>query len=171
MSEHWPDGIQEPREQHYRVAYWLLPSLFFHNTEATLAALSQHDANERLRGLWTLHSNELRASAADVEPTGLTVELFSLSDSSLIVVISMPAPECPLEAYFGAALCSLMSDEARDRTLVVRYFTLERTVESSGTSLTVMGEWTADGAHINHGSGPSPSRESFIDAVRAISLD
>jgi hypothetical protein len=148
-----------------------LPGLLFHDPKQMLPLVSE---TEPLLALWKWLAGELGSSSGMVvEPTGLTGEVFAVDDVGPMAVITFPAPACPPEAYFAAAVCLVDGDGVSGQKATVRYLTLERTVEtpeSAGTEPTVMGEWTAEGTHINYGAGPRPTRDAFIEAVRSLVL-
>jgi hypothetical protein len=49
----------------------------------------------------------------------------------------------------------------------VRYFTLEAADEHQ-PDRTLLGEWSAGADHLEHGAGPEPSLEVFIEAITAL---
>lgn len=49
-----------------------------------------------------------------------------------------------------------------------RYYTLEESIDADGDARTVLGEWTHNGIHRNHGTGPEPTLEAFAAALEGL---
>lgn len=166
-------GIDIPtaRDQHYQFAHRTLPKLVFENPATVFAAIVEHNA-EPLRALWRWIGERLEPSTARIEPEGLAGQVLSLDDIAIVALITLPPPQGLAEAYFVAAVYLHRPGEPPE-TATVHYFTLELTSSFStppiqGPGATMLCSWTAEGAHVNHGMGPAPTPEGFIQAVRAL---
>lgn len=170
MSD-WPEDIPQPRDHHYLFAHRTLPQLVFRKTDDFLAAVVERGA-EPLQALWQWLAEQLEPPAVAVASDGLAGEVMTLDGVGLAVLFTLPPPACPTEAYFTAAVLQTPSDASPEPPEpVVRYLTLERTVAIPGnvrSEPTVIGEWTAEGTHRNHGAGPEPTRQGFIGAIQAL---
>ncbi|WP_371479890.1 hypothetical protein [Kitasatospora sp. NBC_00315] len=77
-----------------------------------------------------------------------------------LLLVTLPEPIAPTEAYFAAVVLPPGADSCR-------YLTLEYSVgPADGAPGTVLGEW-ADQNHVNLGQGPEPTPEAFVTAVLA----
>ncbi len=82
-------------------------------------------------------------------------------------VIEMPPPQATTETFY-VALVLLVNPTAEVPDLdkvALRYFTLEKGFVLDGPPRTVLGEWTAEGIHLNYGDGPVPQLEPFVQAI------
>jgi hypothetical protein len=95
------------------------------------------------------------------------------------VVLEMPAPESPAEAWFIGLVSKLQSDQIKERLSrlkagspvdwqpdeVLEYLTLERSGASSDPDDTALCSWTAESRHFWICKGPKPTLESFTAII------
>ncbi len=147
-----PDG---PRRHHYLFAHRELPSAAF-RFGANLAAASR-DGRLTLDNAWN-HLGQTLPEAERLAADSLGVSNHRL-DAHDIVVVTLPPPQHPAEAYLAAIAVS-------DGDAEVRYFTLEDARSPvDGLRYTVLAEWTNDGKHINYGPGPDADPPSLVAAI------
>jgi hypothetical protein len=95
------------------------------------------------------------------------------------VVLEMPVPESPTEAWFIGLVSKLHSNELVERLNrlkagspvdwqpdeVLEYLTLERSGASSDADDTTLCAWTAEGRHCWICKGPKPTLENFTALI------
>jgi hypothetical protein len=143
--------LDRPRHHHYVFAHRELPSAAFRfGTDLVTAA---REGRLALATVWdqvgaTVPPDDRLPSA------GLSVAYHALARHE-VALVTLPAPDAPTEAHFVAIA-----------TEPVRLFTLEDAYSPmDGSRYTVLGEWTENGSHVNHGPGPSPRPDLFLAAV------
>ncbi|MGV9266223.1 hypothetical protein ACWDRR_16345 [Kitasatospora sp. NPDC003701] len=148
-----------PRPHHYRFAHKVLAGLARDLGPKMLDAVPPQGFGAGLVSLWGDFGGSL--PAGDRLPSdGLDANLITLGPHRLLVVV-LPRPAAPAEAYYTAVVQPAGADHCR-------YFTLEHAVDPfTGEPYTVLGEW-ADGSHLNLGSGPAPGLATFLEAVVAL---
>ena len=78
--------------------------------------------------------------------------LYAEHDGHRIGALTFPTPRDLTEAYMGAVIGRSGDPQ------FLRYFTWELGINvMDQTRCTVVGEWDAEGRHVNHGAGPMPS--------------
>jgi len=172
-------SVHQPRCHHYTLAHHALRTVAFRQPLGFLSVLVSPNAQRFLKDLMRSVSENCREEEA--EP-GFAVEDLTIHTVRVgrypCAVIEMPPPKSTTEAFFVAAvLLADVDQEMPDpEKVAMRYFTLEQgsvlglppRTALEGPPRTVLGEWTADGAHCNYGDGPAPRLESFIKAVEAL---
>lgn len=85
------------------------------------------------------------------------------------LLITLPVPRSPGEAYFaGFVLLHDIEAELERTKVTLRYFSLEAvSLEGSGAG-TTMCEWTRELERVEHGEGPAPSLEAFLERIAEI---
>jgi hypothetical protein len=161
----------EPRCHHYTLAHHALRRVALDDPLAYLGILASPDASEFLAHLLRSVSEHCR----EREPRpDFGVEEVAIHKVRVgrypCAVIEMPRPRATTEAYFTAAV--LLADPQdglpASGRVEARYFTLEKGFVFGGPPRTVLGEWTAEGTHVNFGDGPAPRLESFLKAVEEL---
>lgn len=95
---------------------------------------------------------------------GLKYEVNHLDNGVAVAIITLPEPQAITEAFFTAAVYRAPTT---DQELITRYFTLEYGYNSSDNNFrTVLCEWTPDKVHKNFGTGPEPTPNAFLNAIR-----
>jgi len=146
----------KPRKAYYAFAHQALPEIFFSGPKTLVDTLSQHGASFP-RYVWS-KMEEYTGVDGGVQDQ-IDVQVHQLGQSELALVIC-PVPENVTEVYFIGMLL-----EPADETSA-RYFTLEYGVDFTGQVYTVLGEWTADYIHHNHGEGPPPEMDRFLETIK-----
>jgi len=138
----------------YQFAHRDLPSAFFHEPQGFMAALSGAGGPKVIRDLWEAQGNGSDAPTLVVHET---------PDAGSVAIVEMPHPEAAGEAH----LVALIVRDGQAGPRWARYFTLERAIDllDEGRDMTMLCEWDPSGRHINHGEGPSPSTEAFLEAA------
>lgn len=159
---------QRPRPHHYHLVHYVLRMVAFTQPVDCLGHLASEGAEEFVEHLWdmTVECCPDDAGAPDFAPADIDVHIARIGEYPCAVV-EMPPPRKMTEAYFAGLLIPVELDELADgRTEVpLRYFTLEYTVDERDAASTVLCEWTADGDHLNGGSGPEPTLGAFLQAI------
>ena len=148
----------KPRQTYYAFAHQALPEVFFSDPALLIKTLQENSA-VFLGYIWK--KLELFAD----EPSEglheqLSVELLQL-DGADLALVTLPPPQNRTEAYFVAMLDT-------DGIRKARYLVLELGFDDQEQPNTVMGEWTADGTHHNHGLGPQAEPSMFIEAIQKL---
>ncbi|SDT83201.1 hypothetical protein SAMN05216371_8015 [Streptomyces sp. TLI_053] len=146
----------DPRPHHYRFAHKVLADLARDLGPKMLDSEPEQGFGPALLSLWNGFGERL--PAADRLPGGgLRADLITLGRHRLLVVV-LPRPAAPAEAYYTAVVQPGGADHCR-------YLTLELALNPfTGKPYTVLGEW-ADGSHLNLGPGPAPDLSGFLTAV------
>ncbi|MEU9045943.1 MULTISPECIES: hypothetical protein [unclassified Kitasatospora] len=146
----------DPRPHHYRFAHKVLAGLARDLGPRMLDGEPEQGFGPGLVSLWKDFGERL--PAADRLPSdGLDANLITLGPHRLLVV-ELPRPAAPAEAYYTAVVQPGGADHCR-------YFTLELAANPfTRETYTVLGEW-ADGSHLNLGPGPAADLSGFLTAV------
>lgn len=154
--------MASPRCAHYQLAHVAIRSVAFANPYEFMSLMASDKALEVLGSLLE-QVREHCAGEELLELDELAIHRTRVLGSPCLIV-EMPIAELPPEAHFvGVWLTANDGPE----TGQVRYFTLEAADEEQ-VDRTVLGEWSSAGDHLNHGAGPEPSMEAFIDAITAL---
>ncbi|MFJ9456496.1 hypothetical protein ACIRST_15545 [Kitasatospora sp. NPDC101447] len=146
----------DPRPHHYQFAHRVLAGLARDLGPKMLAHEPDHGFSAGFASLWNDVGGRL-PDGQQLPSDGLKAELITLGPHRLLVVV-MPRPIAPAEAYYTAVVQPGGADHCR-------YFTLEHAMNPfTGEPYTVLGEW-ANGSHLNLGSGPAPDLSAFLSAV------
>jgi hypothetical protein len=147
-----------PHRHHYLFAHRELPmAAFRYGTDLVRVARGGNLA-EGLAKLWVDLGKAL--PPADRLPAdGLAATWHNLGDHE-IALVTMPPAAGVTDAHLAAIVVTKPDG-------LIRYLVLERGVsDAAGQPTTVLGEWLADGDHVNLGAGPPPEPESFLAVVR-----
>jgi hypothetical protein len=164
-------GSTRPRKQHYGYVHKGLPAWFFANPKKMIESLIYNGA-DFLRTMWDdigLLMLKMDGSIP-TEATGLEVHLDALQivPRTSIVVIALPAPQYPLEAYF----VGLIHRPAKRKWFGLfgetpsfsRYITLEYGLDQNQRPTAFLCEWNKE-THSNYGEGPEPTLSAFIKTL------
>ena len=124
--------------------------------DSFLGILANPDNQEFLRERW--NRARARGDAIDlVNPTGLGYQSFWLGGEHLVFLLRFPTPVNRTEAYFVAITTSPR----------IRYLTLERGEDPSGSPLVFFCEWMPDMNRRVHSVCPSaaPSPRDFLELI------
>lgn len=145
-------GQASAPSQAYVFAHRMLPELVFHGGTQALEILTGPNARQRLAAWWS------DCGSAPVPPELDVHAVETGGDQAL--VITMPAPAEDAEAH---AVCVYIRPGQ-----AARFFTLERGMDfNCMTPITMLCEWTRDGAHRNLGAGPEWTPQTFAAAITA----
>ncbi|MEZ5301761.1 MAG: hypothetical protein R3F11_14085 [Verrucomicrobiales bacterium] len=162
---------------HYVLAHVLLRQLAFALPPQLFAALASDERavffGDLIEDAERLLANEENAETGNLAPESLKVTFGSI-DQRPIAVIEFPPPANPAEAYYVGVLVDRTFPDGQLRIpelegAPVRYVTLEKTVDHPESPPSMLCSWTAEGAHVNHGSGGEPTWDSFIEGLRRLS--
>ncbi len=145
----------KPRQTYYAFAHQALPEVFFSDPALLLRTLKDNGV-AFLGYIWKKLEMYAHETGQGIEQQ-LEVTLTQLAGADLALV-TLPQPEKRTEAYFVAML-----DGAEGRK--ARYLVLELGFDTEERPITVLGEWTDDGVHHNHGNGPHAQADLFVEAV------
>lgn len=163
--------LAEPRCHHYTLAHQALRSVAFEQPAGFLGLLASPEARSFLADLLAAVTEHCqgREPWPDFGAEALTIHTFRVGQFPCVVV-ELPPPRAVTEAFFVAAvlLVDLDREPSAAREATLRYFTLEKGFVLDGPPRTVLGEWTAEGSHLNYGDGPAPQLGPFVQAVEAM---
>lgn len=153
-----------PNSLHYALVHEALRATAFENPTLICGTLTS--------GMGTPFLRSLVDGVRDAEITSnFTIEAIRLHKLRVgrfpCLIIEMPPPEQPREAYFAAIL--LMADSKTPLHHIgvnhLRFFTLERTADAGDPTKTVFCEWNEAGGRRSYGDGPSPTVDRFLHAL------
>jgi len=154
--------MTSPRCAHYQLAHVAIRSVAFENPYDFMSLMASDKALEVLSSLLE-QVGEHCAGEELLELNELAIHRTRVLGSPCLIV-ELPSAEVPPEAHFvGVWLTANDGPE----TGQVRYFTLEAADEQQ-PDRTLLGEWSGAGDHLQHGAGPEPSLEAFIEAITAL---
>jgi len=157
-----PAYLKEPRIQHYTFAHFFLREKAFSNPVATVNVLSRENGTHYLTILWSTIGHKNKGENDEfIPPDGLECHPIPVGDRHRGVIVKMPKPLGPAEAYFVAIV--VPTDALPAEKCLCRYYTLE--LSAKGPSETVFCEWTEE-AHMNRGSGVPPKLDAFKALIR-----
>lgn len=163
---------------HYVLAHRELPAAVFRHPEHIVGQLRTDEAREVLEHCWYGAARTCWDFSggvpirADPRPSGNRARpLVKIRAGQAMrracVVLEMPAPVIPAEAYFVAVVEP--AQRAPDPTglgqspLGARCFTLEAGAPDGPA--TFLCEWRSDGTHANLAGGPRPGARVFLEAI------
>ena len=155
----------KPRVQHYLFAHRAVREFAFENPMIAFGGLLSDDLRDQTAGaLWNSVTEAMEGSGEPTEPfPGIESRLSTACGVFPCALIKMPTPRKQTEAHFVAIV--LRVDPKKDNPsppIPISYFTLEH---GGPDGTTVLGEWTKEGQHVNHGEGPPAEWEAFEQAV------
>jgi hypothetical protein len=164
-----PIDLAQPREHHSLFAHQALP-VMFHSAPDRLLSLLAEQGHSLLR-LWWHRVAECIEESDWLSAQGLDYALKRLDEQTHLILITFPSPRRVTELYFAG----LVYRPARPKPspwlkerVYARYFTLELGRDLAGGLRPVLGEWLANGRHLQHGDGPAPDPALFVEAVRRL---
>jgi hypothetical protein len=145
------------RPHHYQFAHIALPRMAEKVGHSLLDTPPPEGLTALLVAAWGETGDRLPAEDRLIGD-GLSGEVFDI-DGHRMLVVTMPPPLHPPEAYLAA----LVRPAGSDSSTGLRCFTLEL---GTGPEVqpTVIGEWVA-GGHRNYGPGPEPTVDAFVAAL------
>lgn len=157
------------RLHHHSMAHGVLRDLALKDPVPFLVFMGAPDPSRYISKLWELNCKWCDDSAA--RPAFGAAD-FSVHTGEInncpYALVELPAPIAATEAYFVALALSVPIEAIENNTAPARYFTLEYSPLCNANPPMVLGEWTAEGTHLNHGAGPRPTREAFLEALAAL---
>jgi hypothetical protein len=160
-----------PRCHHYTFAHLALRQVAFDEPLTCLGVLASPQAREFLADLWGSVCEHCARMGEKPDFTADDIRVHTLRAGGYpCAVLEMPAPRGVTEVHYAALL--LLVDTSREEApapedVRLRYVTLEKGW-SDGPPVTVLCEWTKDGTHRNHGSGPPAELGAFLEAVAGL---
>jgi|SRR5215831_3470144 len=154
----WQDD--KPRLHHYEFAHRALPGIAF-NPQVDLAALGHAGRLDgSLCATWAA-VGERQGEPDRLPGHGLHGELVQIAGKPAVLV-TFPVANHAAEAFF-AVIAPLDPPGSR------RYITLEFSWNVvTDHPATVIGEWRADGHHLNHEAGPEAATSAFLAKVQEL---
>ncbi|HWA76690.1 MAG TPA: hypothetical protein VG937_30365 [Polyangiaceae bacterium] len=152
-----------PRCHHYQFAHAALRSVAFAHPLRLMALLASPGAKEAFESLL----EQVNETCKDCgEPADFNAEQLQIHHRRAAghpcAVVVMPPPRATGEAHYAAPVLLM---HGTPENVELRYFTLEYSTAYEAGPSTVLGEWQADGTHVNHGPGPAPDVEAFLEAI------
>jgi hypothetical protein len=147
--------------QHYQFAYKALPILF-HNQSSDFLTYLARDGVEFLKFYWNYVATETDddgKSPAD----GMAYEVREIAGGQKLVLITLPKPRKPPEAYFLAMLTPPVKRSVLPWRNYARVVGLEYHLD--GTHLC---DLTPRALRVDQGIGPRPVLEDFYKAARKL---
>jgi hypothetical protein len=157
---------ETPRCDHYIFSHAALRQFAFSSPYMCMGALGTADGQKFLKDLLAavaIYCHE-QGEAMTLTLEQIRVHSFRVKKNPCLV-FEMPEPRAATEVFFvGIVLKPSAGETAADLTKAeLRYFTLEKSFDKKNP--TMLGEWTEDNDHINHGSGPAPVVKKFVDKI------
>ena len=155
--------------QHYVFAHRAIPGAVFHDPKRFFSICNGPDGARFVRDLWTEAGKGL-LPGAQRDSEGLAHTVTMAGDTEAVVVVHLPAPGQMTEAYFVAVIGALTASTGGepltlDAVQSARVFTLEQSHDpSTGAPLTMLGEWTEEGTHMNYGDVAASTEDAFVAA-------
>jgi hypothetical protein len=147
----------QSRKLHYAFAYRMLPLMLFgDNGMDVWHVLGDPDASGPfLQEAWerTATSQGLEI----LEPVGLKAK-FRAGEERDIVIVTMPTPIAPPEAYY----CVAQFDRTENK---LHYYTIEFSTRLDGSKRVVLGKTLANGERHNLGALPNSDLEMGLDEI------
>jgi hypothetical protein len=147
----------QSRKLHYSFAYRMLPLMLFGDNGLDVYAVlaDPEQSKDYLKEAW-----DRTAKSLDVEyfePEGLHSE-FRPGKERDVVVVHMPTPIAPPEAYFVI----VQFDKAENK---IHYYTVEYSMRLDGTKRVVLGKTLKDGQRHNLGAMDSEELEFALKDI------
>lgn len=159
-------GAESSSRHHYLFGHVALRGIFFENPRMFLQTLEMFGEKLLVR-LWHetgRHLHDGQASAPPALATGLAYSIRELRPKLNAVIVVLPPPQRPTEAYFVAMLMPLAKADLKPR-----YLTLERSVHDDEPG-TMLGEWIGD-RHYQLGPGPVSNLGSFVACLTTLTQE
>lgn len=155
--------MEKARKQHYYFVHEYLREKALRATAVAMEEFWQDNATKNMKSDWTV-LGLMHKSPDDefISADGVEVQPFVVSSELRGVVITFPEPKFPAEAFMIAFVAP--ADAKPGEKCKAHYITLE--FSPPRPNKTVLCQWIAAGAHLNHGSGPVPVVDAFIETVR-----
>ena len=150
-----------PRQLHHLIKLALV-EFAVTDFQSFLQAFSPPHGRENLKALWNKVADSL--PQGERLPFGGSTGTHSMTNGGTVLLLTMPLPAAPSEAYFLA----VVPGPGKNGVVIG----LERALpDSTGKATTMMvGFAAAEGSieRINFGPGPQPNRDAFVAAVEAL---
>lgn len=168
----WDGGkIQQirdkPRSHHYAVVHRVLRDSAFMFPATLVDNLIGPKGASYLTFKWALHAGVQMSGdmhdLEDVSPDGIECQAIQMGKDFRGALVKFPQPVGPTEAFYAAIIIP-QNAEPGD-ACSCRYITLE--FSPWRTNGTIIGEWDHE-EYINHGDGPSPTREEFLLVIESM---
>jgi hypothetical protein len=161
------------RQHHYYYAHRHLPAVLFQEDDTIVKLLFESKEELCLRHLqirWEVLGENFEVEDR-VSDEGLALSRHELIDGYQAVLIQLPPPREPVEAFMVVVIRRPeVRGWFRRQSATLRYFTLELGVEGN-----VLCEWQHRDSggnqgisHLNYGEGPAASPNAFLNAVEML---
>ena len=157
------------RPQHYRFSHERL-RVAFDDPEEWIDALHSSERHALVNALWDEVTRALRSEG---KPTPLRAEGIKVHTGRIqaypTVIVEMMPPTGWCEAYFVALVLRRIGvgGGSISEAPMLAFYTLELGQREDDSPCTCFCEWKADGSHRNHGFGPAPTLDDFVEVVTA----
>ncbi|MCG8583358.1 MAG: hypothetical protein MI757_01430 [Pirellulales bacterium] len=157
---------KSPRKQHYVFAHLAFRALVEASPMHVLMTLLSKDSGMKLLDE-TWQQVGTQCTERDlVASDGLAYEIHELWDKRPVILVTMPKPARPHEAYLAAAV--IRPPKRRfflfERPAATEYFTLEVGDVERGDFDTVLGQWRGE-SHLCYSDSPEVDDAAFLRAV------
>lgn len=155
---------------HYQFAHVALRSLVFSAPELVDVLWALEDPSALLDQIADQVEQVCRNRGEDGVLRGADLRVHKRQlGSHRCMLVEFPAPIATPEAFMAAIIQPREPDDDRAAG-PCRYFTLEYSAQRESPQ-TVLGEWTAEGSHLNLGAGPEPELDAFTAELAGFILD
>jgi hypothetical protein len=156
-----------PRRQHYYFAHQYLRERAQQHPKLLVEKLREESGISYLSFLWVSRGLAVKGAEDEfIAAEGLECFPIEIGDEYYGALVQFPTPQKLAEAYFVAIILPVSEDVSAS----AKFFTLEFSMNNDRSKKTVLGQWS-DGSHFNLGSGPSPEKEAFIEAISSLVLN
>jgi hypothetical protein len=162
--------MTEPRCVHYQFAHVALRSLVFSAPELVDVLWALDDPSALLDEIAGQVEQVCQSRGDDEVLRGADLRVHKRRiGSHVCMLVEFPAPIATPEAFM-VAIVSPREPDGERAAGPCRYFTLEYSAQREPPR-TVLGEWTAQGSHLNMGGGPEPELDAFTAELARFILD
>lgn len=154
--------IPVARQHHYVFAHEAVRDLFFKTKKTFAINLLSDSKLDYIKNMWNFVGSTCEKKNF-ISSSGLEIEVLNLTNEKKIVILTLPKPITPPEAFFVAFLFEFENVKF-DNICSKRLLTLEK----SYFNHSVVCEWNSEGTHINHGVHFDPQKVNFINYILSI---
>lgn len=158
----------KPRCDHYSFAHVVLRKAAFANPAQCVTEAASTNGKQYLTQLW---KDVVATCEKNHQPVDMTLDDILIHKLRIgtfpCTLLEMPSPEFCEEAFFIAMILTvdLTNQSPNLSANSIRYLTLENGEPHEEQVHTVLGEWSQDGNHIDHGPGPYPDLGEFVTRI------
>ena len=151
------------RDNHYIFSHFALRQFAQADPLKFFSLMPTESAAEAMLDLWVNVNRDCgNPDSADLDFGDIYWHPVAINEHACVVV-QMPKPQAPTEAWFSASVLmeNLHDDEPFSNEPRVRHLTLQHAPTQENPTATALGEWVND-RYFDHGTGPKADLHSFV---------